>query len=788
MRDGVHLCTDIFLPPEDSERATTVLLRTPYNRAQPFLLRLAMHLNQSGFAAALQDCRGRYKSEGELDWRLESADTKDTLAWIVDQAWSDGRVSLIGLSISSLGYFPLLAGDLPDGAQIPAVINIMGALDLHSLFYHQGALRLHWALPWLHIVHGKKEDKRWRQKPWRSLYREALSELPDDGSFDAEFWRFVRRHPEKSEEWKPYDGGSFLSRIETPMLHLSGWNDFMLGQTLSTYHGLTDQQTKQKGRQKLVIGPWDHANLLDGRKPGSVNDGGFDIEDLVVGWLERWTRPDAERSLAARSLASGSDVLLFVQGERRWVGFDSWPRSGSFQLFLAHSGDDARSGEGTLTPERPSTGEDTVLFDPESPVPTVGGPIWPFPAAGLKPGHGDQSAIEGRDDVLLYTSSVLDRPLTIAGAVEVELWQAAHPDAAAGAAAEPVDWSIRLTDVSPAGKSSVIASGHARLRSQSGATKVHVDARGLARVVPAGHRLRLDIAGSNFPQFDLPPGVETRRPQSLLRGGEHASVLRLSTLNPAQLRSRQLDPLRDVDRSFLGRTKMRLQTKAYEVISAQFGRPRGFLGHLTGWALARLNVVTNDFCLEQLAIEPDDQVLEIGFGPGWSIRRAAALAKNGRVYGIDVSKVMLKQARRRNSKAIRQGRVELRLGNVNDLPYKEPATFHKVYGVNSIQLWPKPIDNLRQVRQLMKAGAVISLALQPQWLRTEAQVRALGGQKLRLLRQAGFVGARLEIKRMAPVPAFCAVATNPEEAPAEIDRARLRVDRDIPQSLIPRSL
>jgi SAM-dependent methyltransferase len=139
-----------------------------------------------------------------------------------------------------------------------------------------------------------------------------------------------------------------------------------------------------------------------------------------------------------------------------------------------------------------------------------------------------------------------------------------------------------------------------------------------------------------------------------------------------------------------------------------FGRPRGILGRLGGIVMARMNAGCGAWVTDLLEIEPDDSVLEVGFGPGVVIQRLSKLAPAGRVAGIDPSREMLKQARARNATAIRSGRVDLRHGSVASLPFDDDR-FDKALAINSMQVWPDPAAGLREMRRVMKPGGRIAL-------------------------------------------------------------------------------
>jgi ubiquinone/menaquinone biosynthesis C-methylase UbiE len=140
--------------------------------------------------------------------------------------------------------------------------------------------------------------------------------------------------------------------------------------------------------------------------------------------------------------------------------------------------------------------------------------------------------------------------------------------------------------------------------------------------------------------------------------------------------------------------------RLWDSLAQQFRQPTGLVGRLVGF-LFRINREGIDWTMEQLEIQPTDHVLEIGFGPGYGIQRAASLATQGRVAGVDFSQTMLEQATRRNAVAIDEGLVELCLGDATALLYPD-NTFHKVFATNVIYFWTDPLANLRELHRVMK--------------------------------------------------------------------------------------
>lgn len=135
----------------------------------------------------------------------------------------------------------------------------------------------------------------------------------------------------------------------------------------------------------------------------------------------------------------------------------------------------------------------------------------------------------------------------------------------------------------------------------------------------------------------------------------------------------------------------------------QFARPTGFWGQIAGYLMALTNQPVNRLVCQFLDVQPHDRVLEIGFGPGRLIELLAPLVPQGLVAGVDPSEVMVRQATRRNAAWIRAGRVALLHGTVAALPWRD-REFSKACAVNSFYFWPRPLEDLREVRRVLHDG------------------------------------------------------------------------------------
>ncbi len=186
-------------------------------------------------------------------------------------------------------------------------------------------------------------------------------------------------------------------------------------------------------------------------------------------------------------------------------------------------------------------------------------------------------------------------------------------------------------------------------------------------------------------------------------------------------------------------------------ISSQFGLPRGLTGKLVGWIMAVENRKRNEWAVQQLNVKLNDNVLEIGFGPGVAIQEIGKRATNGFVAGLDPSEVMVKQARKRNAIASQNGRMELKRGSISAIPYDD-NTFDKVLLVNSLHHCPDPMENLKNVGHVLKPGGLIVIVEQPHSgaKSIEDVVNQTGVKLKNILISAGFTNISIQNKPIKP--------------------------------------
>jgi len=147
-------------------------------------------------------------------------------------------------------------------------------------------------------------------------------------------------------------------------------------------------------------------------------------------------------------------------------------------------------------------------------------------------------------------------------------------------------------------------------------------------------------------------------------------------------------------------------------VTKQFGQPSGLFGRFIGNGMAKRNVYDAQWTVSLLDIQPQQRVLEIGFGPGVSTQIVAEKASQGFVAGIDHSQTMIQAASQRNAQAIQTGRMELKQGEVASLPYPDES-FDTALSLHSIYFWQNPLDCLREIRRVLRPDGMLAITILP---------------------------------------------------------------------------
>jgi hypothetical protein len=359
----------------------------------------------------------------------------------------------------------------------------------------------------------------------------------------AKFYDEWLAHPDYDEFWKPLNAEEHFDKITIPVHTFGGWFDIFSQGTLRGYVGMSHKGGSEKARKgsNLVIGPWGHG---PSQKFGALDFGpsaNVDPLPLQLRWYDYWLKG------IDNGLASEPPVKLFVMGRNQWVYEREYPiaRAEHRPLYFNSGGKaNTSAGDGRLswTKPRDVSVADRYTYDPADPVTSVGGNnCCGTPTAA---GPQDQRPIEKRPDVLVYTSDELQEELEVTGPVKVVLYAASD--------AVDTDFVAKLVDVFPDGASYNMAEGIVRARYRDGLSKpsllkpgqvyrFEIDMVGTSVAFQKGHRIRVQIASSHFPQFDRNPNTGEKfgmsaaikvAQQTIYHDSEHASHILLPVIPP----------------------------------------------------------------------------------------------------------------------------------------------------------------------------------------------------------------------------------------------------------------
>jgi putative CocE/NonD family hydrolase len=502
MRDGVRLSADIYLPDAPGP-FPTVLMRTPYDNNGVANIEKGRRLANLGYACVIQDCRGRFDSEGSYyPFVGDGADGFDTQEWIGKQPWSNRRIGMAGASY--VGWVQLSSAPYRSPSLVCIAPRVMCADIFSGLVYRGGAFQLNVMMTW-----GMRTSGRTAQSIEFDNWREAFRILPLDqcdtqSGRDLPFWKDWLAHPAYDEYWARTNVAAHWDQFAVPALNLGGWFDLYADSTFANFNGIRRHGKGPAARSKLVVGPWPHA-LSASPKTGDVDFGApsqVDLEALELRWFDYWLKG------IDNGIADEPPIRLFIMGAKTWRDEREWPLARTdWQPWYLHSGGDANTlrGDGTLSRTQPEDETaDRFTYDPANPVQTVGGNNCCSPH--LVPwGPYDQRDVEMRGDVLCYTSPPLEQDLEVTGPIRVVLYAATDcPD---------TDWTAKLVDVRPSGYAMNLCDGIIRARYRDSLIeptpiepgkgyRYEIDLMVTGNVFLRGHRIRVEISSSNFPRYD----------------------------------------------------------------------------------------------------------------------------------------------------------------------------------------------------------------------------------------------------------------------------------------------
>lgn len=506
MSDGTNLAAHIFLPKAEG-KFPTVLVRTPYGKGGT--QGGAGHTYAShGYVYISQDCRGKGASEGEwIPFVNEIRDGRDTHRWILDQPWSNGTVGTAGGSY--VGYTQWTAAP-GAGGHLKAMFPVVPLIEPYGdVAYVGGAFQLSLMMGWGAGVSGRSEVRTWDEQAWQKAFRTLpLSTWDTCVGGQVQYLRDWVAHPHFDDYWKQGGLQGREEDITTPIYVTGGWYDIFAN---SVFRHMNDvrKQTKSDDAKKhlhVLMGPWTHGISKDG-KVGSMDFGKEAVVDtgaIQAKWFDHWLKGKET------DVDQWPPFRIFVMGRNQWRDEQEWPLARTrYTPYYFHSGGSANTlaGDGKLDTAKPAKEPaDRYVYDPNDPVPTLGGcnlgrcPVGPH----------DQTAAELRKDVLVFTGEELTSQLEVTGPVKVVLY--------AASSATDTDWTAKLVDVHPDGRAINLCDGIVRARYRESADaptliepgkvyRYEIDLWVTSNAFLPGHRIRVEISSSNFPRFDRNPNT-----------------------------------------------------------------------------------------------------------------------------------------------------------------------------------------------------------------------------------------------------------------------------------------
>jgi putative CocE/NonD family hydrolase len=544
MGDGVRLATDIYRP-KTEEPVPIIFSRTPYNfntfrngQISNRTLNAAYEAVQRGYAYVVQNERGRFFSEG--NWNILGTpltDGYDAFTWMSGQDWSNGKIGTLGCSSTAEWQMAVAAMDHPAHAAMVAQgfgagVGRIGEFYEQGNWYRGGAGQMLFTA-WLYSTQhdplapklptGISQEDLLRLQRFYDMaprypsvdWSDALTHLPVEDIIEnvdgpkGIYEEMITRKP-NDPEW--YQGGLYHDDMDfgVPGFWFVSWYDVSAGPNLTLFNHIRENATDPliRDNQYLVIAPTLHCgftrateNTVVGER--NVGDATLAYSEMIYDWFDFWLKeqPNDITDELPR-------VRYYTMGSNQWQTAEQWPPRNSelTHFYLSSSGNaNSRLGDGVLASEPPSVDiPDTFVYNPMEPVPSYGGNVC-CTGNAVQGGAFDQSDMELRDDILVYTSEPLEEGMEVSGFIESTIYLSSD--------VKDTDITIKLIDVYPDGTAYNLDETIQRVRYREGydkevfmendnVYKVKLSPMSTSNYFKEGHKIRIEISSSNFPRFD----------------------------------------------------------------------------------------------------------------------------------------------------------------------------------------------------------------------------------------------------------------------------------------------
>jgi predicted acyl esterase len=553
MRDGIRIAADVYRPKDASKRYPAIWMRTPYNfnfwdvaNGVPRDMTAALTAVKHGYVWIDMQERGQFFSEGEWDvLGAPLTDAEDEVAWVTRQSWSNGKVGTTGCSSTAEWQLGAVARDIPGFAAFNPQgfgcgVGRVGPFYEQGNWYRGGVFMLY-NVEWFY---GNQKPQRptfppetsqedlvrlskawdlsarmprvdWSKAYWTLPVQDTLRQVGGPKGVFADPMpvatggRMIQRTP-NDPAW--YRGALFHDdkRINVPGLWFMSYYDIAIAANLEMYNFVRRTAKGDVARQQwAIIAPVGHCGFTRATEQTivgerEVGDARFNYQDVMYGFFDRFLKGEPSAVLDALP-----KVTYYTMGLNKWQHSDTWPPAGvEPATFYLGSGGSANTlnGDGTLSTTPPAVDvPDRFTYDPMDPVPTRGGYRSTGNAGGVD-GSYDQRKVEERPDVLVYTSAPFTEGLEVTGPMTPTLYVSSD--------AKDTDFTVKIIDVFPDGRAFTLDESIQRMRYRDGydkplawmepgkVHKVTLLPLTTSNYFDVGHRLRVEVSSSSFPEYE----------------------------------------------------------------------------------------------------------------------------------------------------------------------------------------------------------------------------------------------------------------------------------------------
>jgi len=518
MSDGVKLSAYLYFPMGNGP--WPVLYQQRYSNFLTAETRIQFsRLAAAGYVVVAENFRGAQLSEGtwvsyrSLGWGNQR-DGYDTVEWVAAQPWSNGKVGTFGGSQSGIAQNFLAVTQPP---HLLAQYMWDTALSL----FHEG-----------YRIGGTV-----RPDSFKTM--EAHVRNPEDNRRLLEEWF---RHPTYDDYWAVEDATRFMDKMNVPCFIVGSWYDFMSVGSIDSFVGRQHHGgPNARGFQHLTLGPWLHGSIIKPNEAGALTypeNARFDMLTHMISWFDHYLKDidnSIEREPAVRYYVMGAVGEPGAPGNE-WRTTDDWPVSTTETAYYLHSGGGLSTESPDTGPAKPNQSMTTLLADPYHPAEIPGTRF---------PGASDARPFEHQAEVRTFTTETLTKPVEWTGKVRAEMFITST--------AKDTDFIVRVSDVYPDGRSILIVDSIRRSRYREGYERevllkeneiatISFDVGSMSQIFNRGHRIRVTIASTGAPYYEVNPNTGEPLAQEL---PEKMIVAKNSLIHTRAYASRLIAPVRN---------------------------------------------------------------------------------------------------------------------------------------------------------------------------------------------------------------------------------------------------